>query len=59
MVGASKLAALAASQVAFRSGVGVVKLLVKEKINHLNWFLPTGHPQDFQIAKLSELVHRQ
>ena len=31
MIGASKLAALAASQVAFRSGVGVVKLLVKEK----------------------------
>ena len=32
---------------------------IKEKINNLNWVLPTGHPQDFQIAKLSELVHRQ
>ncbi len=32
---------------------------IKEKINILTGFLPTGHPQDFQIAKLSELVHRQ
>tara|TARA_B110000003_G_scaffold103700_1_gene105877 strand:- start:8785 stop:8937 length:153 start_codon:yes stop_codon:yes gene_type:complete len=32
---------------------------IKEKINNPNWFLPTGHPQDFQIAKLSKLVHRQ
>ena len=36
MVGASKLATLIASQVAFKSGVGIVKLLVQEK--NINFF---------------------
>lgn len=38
MIGASKLATLAASQIAFKSGVGIVKLLVKKE--NKNFYKP-------------------